>query len=471
MRTKGLRATAAAALLAAALPFSAQAETLSPGQMRTLGFEFDSAGRPQLALEVAEALLQRDPQDTAALILKSRALRSMGREGEAADLAATAWANGADPAERFGAAMARAQALSSQGKRSSAQFWLRRAAQVAPSEAARATAVRDFRYVRERNPVRVNLSFGIAPSSNVNGGSQHATSERYVNLDGTSDVGVFSPTARALSGVTARAAITARFRLQESQSSSTWLRLGASHREVRLSAQSRRDLADWAAMLAAQDPFSTPPRDNYDFSSLEIGLNQTRSLGAVTMHYGVTSGRTRYGGAALSNFQRLELGGETLLAANRILFASLGLERSQRHDSARRDSRQLSLGTGVVQQLASGDRLKLGLSARNTQSQSEDIRHRAAGLQLSWVRAEPLIAGVRLEAEVGLEARRYDPSRIAAGGRQDLRLDAQVSLVLDRFDYMGFAPVVDFQASRFRSNVRLYDGRDAGISVGFRSRF
>ena len=61
------------------------------------------------------------------------------------------------------AALAVAQALSSEGARTRAQLWLRRAMQVAPTKRQKALAVRDFRYVRLRNPWSTRLSFSVAP--------------------------------------------------------------------------------------------------------------------------------------------------------------------------------------------------------------------------------------------------------------------------------------------------------------------
>ena len=160
-----LLSAALAVLLAPAGPgLRAEGRLLSPGEMRDLSAKALDAGHPETALELTSALLQRDADDVQALLIRSRAARDSGDFTLARDMAGRAWSlSGTDPEARYAAALATAQALSSQGKRTRAQIWLRRAAQIAPTEQARQMAVRDFRYVRSRNCWATDLTFGIGP--------------------------------------------------------------------------------------------------------------------------------------------------------------------------------------------------------------------------------------------------------------------------------------------------------------------
>lgn len=442
---------------------SATAEDLTPGQMRALGFDLLAAGETGRALGVADALLRRDSQDPVALILRARVLRDMGRNDEARRAARIAWQAAETPADRFGSALTRAQVLSSSGNRTAAQVWLRRAVEEAPSPAARAVAMRDFRYVQGRNPVRLSFSFGIAPSSNVNNGSRHA------EIEGFGLFGALSPDAQALSGWAAQAAIGARIRLAEGERRSTWLRLSASRREVRLSAASLAKLDKWVADQAALGVIVNPRR-NFDFGAVEAGLIHNRGLHKGAMTLGATLGHNWFGGEDMSDYLRLNVSAERGLSERRAIYGEASVERQWRSDSPFRDADLLTVEGGVVQALAWGDRLRIGLGARRAMSVSPDVRHGAVLARIGWEKAKP-VAGVRLEASVLVERRSYDASLLAPTGRSDLRLDAGLSMTFEKLNYMGFAPTLDVQASRFKSNVKLYDGRDLGVSLGFRSVF
>ncbi len=461
-----MRRAARIALVALGLAMAqgpAAAQDLTPAQMRTLGFDLLSAGETGRALAVADALLVRDRQDAVALILRARVLRDLGRDAEARHAARQAWGAADSPSDRFGAALTRAQVLSSSGNRTAAQIWLRRAVEEAPSPAARAAAMRDFRYVRGRNPLRLSFSFGIAPSSNVNNGSKHD------EIEGFGMFGALSPDAQALSGWAAQAAAGARLRLAGDERRSTWLRLSATRREVRLSSAAVAKLDKWIADQAAMG-VAVNPRRNFDFGAVEVGINHIAGFrtGAVTL--GATLGHNWFGGEDMSDYVKLDLAGERGLDARRAVYGEVSAERQWRRDSPFRDADLVTVEGGLVQALAGGDRLRLGFGGRHVSSFSPDVRHEAVLARLTWEMAEPL-AGVRLEASVSAERRRYDASLLAPAGRRDLRLDAGVLLTFERLDYMGFAPTLDLRASRFRSNVRIHDGRDLGLTLGFRSVF
>ncbi|MFP5508256.1 MAG: hypothetical protein ACLGIP_03725 [Alphaproteobacteria bacterium] len=140
------RTTLAALLAVWTFAHGAQAQTLTPDQMRGTAMLAIEDGNPALALQVAEALLVRDAEDVTALILKARAARDLGQFNIAQPAAARAWALSDTDATRFDSARVMAQVLASQGQRTRAQFWLRRAVQNAPDAGARRIAVQEFRY-------------------------------------------------------------------------------------------------------------------------------------------------------------------------------------------------------------------------------------------------------------------------------------------------------------------------------------
>lgn len=454
-----IRVSLLLAALVVATPLAAQ--TLSPDQMRSFGMQLLQHGESGRAVAVADALLARDPQDAVALIIKARAARDLGETGQARSSAKAAWSAAKTQDERFTAAMTRAQALSSSGRRTEAQFWLRRAIQSAPSDAAKRLALRDFRYVRHRNPLSLSFSFAVAPSSNVNSGSKHD------NLGGFLGSDVLR---QALSGWTAEGSVSGSYRLSaEGSESQTHLRFAAQRREVRLSSDARGRIKAWQDSLE-EIGLRADADTNYDYGALEIGLGHQRRFGDIGTSGAVTLGHNWYGGASLSDYVKLDLMAQKPIARDWLLFGGLEGEHQSRKDGPGRDANILSTTLGAVTQLTSGDRLRFAVGHRSTASDSVSIRHDAAIMRLGWEKGTP-VAGLGLQAALTGEWRDYDASAVAAGGRRDQRLTAQLSVTLEKFDYMGFAPTISLQASRFRSNVRAYDGGDVGMLVGFRSLF
>ncbi|MBD3763994.1 MAG: hypothetical protein IE927_04450 [Rhodobacterales bacterium] len=444
------RLAGAAALMLALAVGAAPARDLTPDQMRRAGYDAQAAGQAELAVQIAQALIARDPADAVAHVILSRALRDLGRFDPAATAARRAWALATDDAQRYGAALAAAQALSSAGQRTAAQLWLRRAAQVAPTPLARTIAERDHAYVRSRNPWSLRLDLSVAPSSNVNNGSSQDSFD-FLGLPF-----VLSGDARALSGVETRLGLSARYRLPPSGRGQTALRLSLQQTVVDLSEAAR-----------TQAPGARG--SDYDFAAVEAGLSWQRP-GRVGWGVEATLGHNLYGGAPLSDYLRLDLTADRRLGRGRA-FAGLGLERQIRRDLAMRSASILTLRGGWTQPLARGDRLQLAAGARRSLSDAVEIDHTALTLSADWQRAAPLPMDLRLGLSLGVEARDYAISPYTADGRQDLRLTGAVSLGLERLDYLGFHPVLRIEAGQVRSNVALYDSQTLGLSLGLRSSF
>lgn len=443
------------AALVGAAPGAARAErmVLTVDALRYIGFRTLAAGDAPRALAYAEALLARDPGDAEALILKARALRDLGRYPEAAAFGRLAFRIAPDRDRRYGAAMATAQALASDGARTRAQFWLRRAVQEAPSAPARALAERDFDYVRIRNPLSFSLDLSAAPSSNVNGGSANAVSE-FLGLPF-----VLSGDARALSGYEVSAGATVKWRRPLTETGGTEFRLSAQARHYWLSGE-------------AKEQAPAAKGSDYDYAAVELGWQRRyRPAGGKTeFTFGAVLGRNWYGWEPLSSYGRLTLEAVRPLAPGLTGQVTLAAEMQKRDDDPRRDATVLTFGGALQKVLANGDRLTLSLALRETEARSATVAHRALLGGIGWDRARP-VGPVRVHAALSVEDRDYPVFPLSAGGRQDLRLTAKLSLTLIEVQYLGFQPVIDLTASHNWSNIGLYETRDAGVSFGFRSAF
>jgi tetratricopeptide (TPR) repeat protein len=442
------------ALLGGALfPVRAEGVIVTVEALRYLGFETLAAGDAPRALAYAEALLKRDPGDGVALILRSKALRALGRYPEAAASGRLAFRVAPDKAGRYGAAMVTAQALASDGARTRAQVWLRRAVQEAPSDTARKIAVRDFDYVRIRNPLSFTFDLSAAPSSNVNGGSANAVSQ-FLGLPF-----VLSGDARALSGYEVAAGATVKLRRPLTETGASEFRLSAQLRHYWLSGEAR-----------AQAPAARG--SDYDYAAVELGWQRRfRARGHKTdLTFGAVLGRNWYGYQPLSTYGRVTIDAARPLAPGLTGQLTLAAEVQKRDDDPRRDATVLTFGGAVQKMLPNGDRLTLSLAARRTEADSSSVAHRALLGGIGWDRARP-VGPVRISGGLSFEERDYDVFPLALSGRQDLRVTARLSLTLTDVQYLGFQPVIDLTASHNWSNIGLYETREAGISFGFKSAF
>jgi hypothetical protein len=444
----------AAALAAAVLAGPAGGELrLTPEAARNAAAQALGAGDPATARLIARALVARDPADAAAALVLAQAEDWLGNPAAARAAARAAHAAARDPAERFRAARQAALVDHRAGRHTSAQLWLRRAAAAAPDAAAAAQARREFRIVRATNPATLTIRVAVAPTSNLNNGSRHDR----ITIDGLPFA--LSGEARALSGTTATLGASWRRRLAGGPGGLTELHAGFTLRKARLSAEAR------ALAPAARG------RD-YDHAAVEAGISRRFRVAGWpgTLSVGLTAGHSWFGGADLADTLRLDLGAERAMGERAVLHAGLSLERQRRHDSARNSATVAGVSLGLLRALPDGGRLRLSFGARHTDAASLRVAHDALVARAEWTAGQS-VAGIRLGAALGVEARRYGASALAPGGRRDLRLEGEVSMVFERIGYMGFSPSLDIRVARNGSNVALYDGRDIGVTLGIRSTF
>lgn len=454
-----LRATLVALALAVATT-AAQAETLTPAEMRQAGFVALTNREPGKALAIAEALVARDGTDTPALILRSRALRDLGRYPEALRAARVAWKAAETDEARYGAALAMAQAQSSSGNKTLAQFWLRRAVQAAPTPLSREIAERDFDYVRSRNPWIVSVDVSAAPSSNVNGGSTSDTLGHFFGYPLP-----VPPDAQPLSGFQASTRLDLRYRLPPGSQSQNELRFKLDNRVTWLSSSAK----DKAPMARGSD---------YNFHAVELGwggkarLDDSRRLWS----YGVMAGRNWYGGAPLTNYLHVDFGVDQPISPRLLVAGQIYAERQQRLDTDLRSANVVGVTGTLVQALKNGDRMRLTLGAENNNSESFAVQHYELRASVGWDKGRP-VKGMKFSAEVGYQFSDY-PDYIDTLSfpnekkpREDHAWWAEASVTFDRIQYYGFSPVVSVSATRTESNIGLFESENYGLSLGFRSAF
>jgi hypothetical protein len=452
-----LAAALAAALGAAAVPARAQTVELSPAQAQEVGRRALLSGNAGLARSIALALLERDAADPAARTLLAATDLAFGQPAQALANARTAHRAASDPLIRHDAARLAAEASLRLDRPTMAQLWLRRAAQAAPDPGLRATAGRIFGQVAAAKPLRTDLRFHLAPTSNVNRG---ASSDILV-IDGVPTPFTLSGDALALSGWEAVLQASAYYRLQATPASRTDL-------GFRLYA-STYGLSDEAK---AQAPGVSG--SDFAYTSAELSLRHLFATAGDAGPWSVTAraGQLWYGGDELGTFAGLDLGKTFALSPRAALTVEISREEQWRAGDG--DTSISGVEATYARVVESGDRFEVGLSFSDVTSPNINQESTGAGLSLRWDRAKPVFGSVRMSASVSAGLRDYPVffnGIFNDTGREDTTYGGSVEFVLPEAGAYGFAPTVTLRASETRSNVSRYDQESYGVIFGLRSVF
>lgn len=435
----------------AAAPLAAQ-QTIDIDAARRLALILVSDGQPRAGRAVAAELVAANPDDAIALIALSRADRALGNYPAAFSTARRAWRVAETDEHSHHAALAAAQALSSNDRRSRAQFWLRRAVQTAPDEAARARAVRDFRYVAARNPLSFDLHFSATPSDNVNGGP---TSNK-IQIGGLTFV---DPTAQPISGIEFSAGGRLGYRLTEEQDRRTEVWLAYDETRVLLGSE-------------AEDIAPDLTGDDLHYQELSLGWSGQYApsgdgrLTRIDVHLATD----RVGGAALSTSFGARVARHLPRDGGGQLRLYTALTLRERQDNSLRSSQTLSFGADLLGRTETGHGWRLGAGLLREESDSEAVEHTALTFSGRLDFPEPVLgADWSLSGHLGWAV--YDHPYLSAEPREDVSLGLSADARLSQIEYYGFSPVISFTIDRNHSSLPLYDTRTLGLGLTVKSNF
>ena len=430
---------------------------VSKGTARLIGLQAIRENKPDVAVTVAQRMLAADKNDSFAHFLLATAYLTINRLPEAQASGKTAYKTATSDEQRHHAARITALAAYRLDHHSSAQWWLRKSAESAPSDLTRAQTVAAFRAVKAQNPLSVKLAFSVAPSDNVNGGS----SGQYNIIDGLPYIGELSPDAQALKGTVAQAAGQLSYRLSETAESLTELEFGMSLRHVRLGGAER-------ALMEGKPGF--------DAARFSIGLNhvmqQTGSAHRFTLNG--TVGRQTYEQGGNYGFVRLGFGHHVALAPDLALDSLVSAEARSPRDGAGGAEKTYALRGTVMRAMGGGDTASLAAYVSRLDSPLAGRSATTLGAQLGYALGEP-IGPVSLSGSVGYLATSYAGYAIAGlavpGGRDDRSAFVEMKLSLGTVSYAGFAPEVTFRHQRSSSNVSRFDSQESSVTLGLKSLF
>lgn len=451
-------ALVAAAVIGTAIAGHAQV-SLNAEDLREAAMSAIQAGDPATARRYAEALIARDPDDRNAYLILARAARDMGDTAPARAAARKSWQLAETDAQKYSAALITAQVLSSEGKRTRAQLWLRRAGQYAPSDLLRARAKRDFRYVQQQNPWSTNFTFTLAPNSNINNGSardrsrlNYAISELLFGEDVEFEL---TDQAQAIAGVEIGGSMRTRYRFHQTPTTAHDAKLSLSYRTFYIT----DDLTD-DTIKGSDFAFGTLAA-GYGFRTLNLDKKGEFALD-------VEGGQTWYSGARYASYLRLQ-GQQTWQTSTQTKFR-FGADVERQWGQATTDIDRFGLSASVTHGFASGNSGYLGLFVTETTSPEVRSEYTEVTLRTGVAFKKPVM-GAAVQLGLGASWRDYDVSRDDPDGRQDKRIFADLSATFQDVDYYGFNPIVTLSASSTDSNVGLYDVNRMGLNIGIRSSF
>ncbi len=432
--------------------------TLTLPQAHALAQQAFASGDMAFAHALALRLLEANPKDPRALLLIAATAPALGDPARGRTAGREAWAAAKDaPLLRYEIARFTAVAAVADNRPGAAQFWLRRAADVAPNADAAARTAADYRRIRAARRLSYNIDVSATPTSNVNGG---ASGDALV-VNGTLPLGSLSGDAQALSGITAAARVSLVWKLPETPTTRARVGLRAYATANRLS----DDAKDLAPDAEGKD---------FNFAVLEAtaGLDWKPEALLRPLQLSLGAGKSWYGGEVLGDHLRGEVGWHLIATPQGVIRVSLGAERQWRD-------------TGMVNALTwrveggrsigdAGDKLIYGLALKRVAGEARNTEHTAATLDLGYDFARPVgPALLSLRATAGMKDYPFYSIGLLGirDGREDLSAGLSVEAAFPALQRFGYMPKVTLSAEETRSNISRFETRNIGLSVGFASSF
>lgn len=442
--------------LAASVGF-ASPDSLTQEQARELAWRALQTNKPHVTLQLADQLIERQPEAFEPAYLRAEALRRMRRNDQAVAAAKVAFQKAVSRNHKYDAAHSVAKSHFANGSKGYAQMWLRRAEQNAPDEKARSRVVRDFQHVRRSKPMKTRLNFSIVPTSNINNGS---TNDQ-IMINGIPFRVPSSGQPHSGTGITVGFHTTYRKPLKDGVT----LRFGV-----------KGTTTQYVLSKEAKALGSGLTGSDFAYAAFELQAGITRfnpkfkGTGFGATRFDVALGRSWYGGNSLSNYGRISVGQDYGFSPRALARAKVGIERQQRLDSGISSATIKSFDLDMIHRFKDKSRLTYGVTLRDTNSESNTVESDVIAARVSYTMA-PMQMDITPTFSLNID--RTDYSRLSIGGvqRVDDRISASVSVFFPKVSYYGFAPTVNVTASQKSSTIDIYSNKTLSMNIGFQSAF
>lgn len=442
-------------------------------QGRALASHALKTGRPQLTLHLSEALIEADPKDPLAHFLAAAAYSKLNDTIAARKSAARAYRFSTTSIDKFQAAQMVSRLALVSGNPTLSQVWLRRTAIHAPDEKSKDLIAKDYQTLRRISPWAFAMRTGLKPSNNVNNGSD-TTLEI---IDGTPSLGSqFGPRSVALSGVIGTVDLSASRRLRQNQHSLTKLSSRLYIHRVALSSSARK----LAASLAAASGTTVPTNSEFGSTYAELSVSHDFAVGPSQSHgsasVAVTAATSWYGGRKNYNLAKVTGSRSWQLSSDTGLMIDGLVEERFDARSSSFSATVLGVGASLKHRLDNGDKLKLTLGLRDTDSGHVNTSYSTALVRLGYDFGKAL-GPARFSTGLILGHSDYPvylagyPVTALANGRRDESIYAEMNVFFEKYDYAGFAPVLRLRTGRKNSNHSRFETREFSLSLGFDTKF
>ncbi|MDN5785882.1 tetratricopeptide repeat protein, partial [Pseudorhodobacter sp.] len=341
-------------------------QTVSVQEARAMGLAAIQQGRPDIGLEIATVLVQKDKADSFAHFLNANSLLRLGHFRDAEAAAKQAYHYSETPEQSYQSAHLAAELAFRRGALTTSQWWLRKSAEAAPDAERKDETIAQFQAVRARNPWAVKLAFSMQPSDNVNNGS----SGQYNIIDGLPYVGSLSADAQAVKGMVATGAVSLGYRLRQSQSSETTVGADISLRRVNLSAAEKVRLGG--------DP-------GFGSSRYSMSLRHEWRVDTNPQQFSVEGelGRQIYQSGDDYSFLGLSFGHRIPIGSTALLDSALDLELRSKQPGQRGD-RNFGIRSTVLRQRSNDDIITASVIVNRFDTATDGRSSTLVGAQIGY---------------------------------------------------------------------------------------
>ena len=442
------RAIKMAACVALLIGSQASAQTFSAVEFREIGKQNLQSGNLAGASAVVDALLARNSNDVGALILGAQVAMASGDLAEGARLAKRAYWWTRTSTDSFVAARIAANSHAGLEQDSLAQLWLRRARQYSPNDETSADIARDYTFLRNRNPWSTQLSFGITPTSNVNGGGY-----------GTINVGGLQfDISEPLPGFEIKGNLSTSYRIDSTETYATFLDLFANVRTYHLTEKANKIDPDATGSDYASGSIGVGMRHRQIFvegvlpTDLSLRFAQNWSEGEVrtrTLNFGLN--------------QRFAVSDDTAISVN--------LSNQYLIDNEQAPATSVGATTTWSQRLGD-DRLRLSFSGLQSYSdyRTRDYTNlRVSGSYDIGTAFNGLNFGFDFEHGIRVYNTRF--LLFQNVDREDATSSITLRVRNANIELYGFQPIVSLTATRVDSNINQFDSDFLSFGFDMQSSF
>ena len=458
---QALRIIGTLCLMMLAVPLPALAQSAAD-MLQIEAEEALVAGRPGDTVQIATQMLAVQPDSFIALYLLALGQSDIGDLQAATTTGARAYLAATTEDNRFQAARFVAGAHFRARQYSRSEIWLRRAANHAQSATDLRTIAQAYAATVDANPLSVQITASIAPSDNVNNGSEDGV----LRLEGIGLTFILPEDRRSLSGIGFSASSEVKYRISQNPQQSTQL-IGSLSAVTYALSQDAKDL------LASSPNPDVRAVKGGDFSTVTAAIGISRQQDNISpfgpLNFGLNLGTYWEGGERLVNFRDLSI--EQVIPVNRNSRLRLtAISRDQNTLSpALLDSTTTDLIGIYDRVLANNDQLQLSLSGRRKDAGFENSFDEYQ-LGVGYVVAKPLF-GVQLSTSLQIGSRTYEEFTTTLDGRDDQFVSASGTATFRDVSYFGFSPSISLAATRTESTAEEFTSSSVQLLFGVESNF